>query len=215
MMPNEKACVCAIGVLLGGCFDGELTSFSERATGGLGGTASDPPVPPASSPLLVDDFEDGDTRAEGEFGWWYTQNDTTGEQAFSVEAVADASGGLAAYSSGSGFEVWGALIGLDLTLGEGLYDARSFGGLRLRARVGPDSIRAVSVRLIENAELQFARDVVLTTEWSEYHFAFSELAPVDDSGRVFDAARLAALQVFVFSSEPFAIWLDDVALEPP
>jgi hypothetical protein len=202
-------------VLLGGCFDGQLTSFGERTTDGSGGTESDPPVPPATSPLLVDDFEDGDTRAEAEFGWWYTQNDTTGQQAFSVETVADSNGGLAAYSSGSGFEVWGALIGLDLTLGEGLYDARSFGGLSLRARVGADSVSSVSVRLIENTELQFARDVTLTTEWREYHFAFSELSPVDDSGRPFDAARVAALQVFVFSSEPFAIWLDDVVFEPP
>src|SRR5687768_12445766 len=216
MMPNGKTCVCAMGVILGGCFDGELTSFSERTTGGLGGTGSNPPlVPPASSPLLVDDFEDGDTLAANGFGWWYTQNDTTGEQVFSIETVADSNGGRAAYSSGSGFEVWGALIGLDFTPGEGLYDARAFGGLRLRARAGADSVSAVSVRLIENAELQFARDVMLTTEWSEYYFAFSELTPVDDSGRVFDAARLAALQVFVFSSEPFAIWLDDVVLEPP
>ncbi|HEU5077004.1 MAG TPA: hypothetical protein VFU02_22595, partial [Polyangiaceae bacterium] len=189
MMSNQKAYVCAICVLLGGCFDGELTSFSERTTSGLGGTESDPPVvPPARAPLLVDDFEDGDTLAANGFGWWYTQNDTTGEQAFSIETVTDEDGGRAAFSSGSGFEVWGALIGLDFTPGEGLYDARSFGGLRLRARVSADSISAVSVRLIENAELQFARDVMLTTEWTEYHFAFSELAPVNDSERAFDAA---------------------------
>ncbi len=216
MISNEKVCACAIALLLGGCFDGELTSFTERTLEGPGGTSSDlPMVPTARSPLLVDDFEDGDTLAENGFGWWYTQNDTTGDQAFSIEAVADSNGGRAAYSAGSGFEVWGALIGLDFTPGEGVYDARSFGGFRLRARVDAGSIRAVSVRLIENAELQFAGDVTLTTEWQEYQFAFSELAPVDDSGPAFDPARLAALQVFVLSSERFAIWLDDVVFLPP
>jgi len=215
MMLHEKVCLCAIGALMGGCFDGELTSFSERTTIGVGGTGSEPPVvAPAPSPLLVDDFEDGDTLAENGFGWWYTTNDTTGEQVFSIETVADADGGRAAYSAGSGFEVWGALVGLDFTPDEGVYDARGFGALRLRARVDAESISEVSVRLIESAEIQFARDVMFTTEWREYHFEFSELAPVHDSGRAFNAAGLAALQLFVFSSEPFAIWLDDVAFLP-
>lgn len=215
MISYEKVYFCVAGALLGGCFDGELTSFTERTLEGPGDTSSDlPMVPTARAPLLVDDFEDGDTLAENGFGWWYTTNDTTGAQAFSIETV-DTNGGRAAYSAGSGFEVWGALIGLDFTPGEGVYDARSFGGFRLRARVDPGSISAVSVRLIENAELQFAGDVTFTTEWDEYHFAFSELVPVDDSGPALDPARLAALQVFVFSSEPFAIWLDDIVFVPP
>src|SRR5688572_19818482 len=169
MIPNDTVWLCAIGALLGGCFDGELTSFSERTIPGSGGTTSEPSdVPPASSPLVVDDFEDDDTRAENGFGWWYTTNDTTGSQVFSIEVADD--GGRAAFSAGSGFEVWGALIGLDFTQDEALYDARSFGGLRLRARVDAGSTSAVSVRLIESTELQFARDVTFTTEWDEYHF---------------------------------------------
>jgi hypothetical protein len=163
--------------------------------------------------LLVDDFEDGDTLASNGFGWWYSQNDTAGDQDFRISETSERPPSTrAANSSGIGFDLWGALLGLDLTPGDGMYDASAFAEVRFWAKAAPDSVTSLSARLLEGGELQFETVIELTTEWQEYVLAFDSVVPVDGSDRKVDASRLAAVQFFVFSADRFDFWIDDVVL---
>jgi len=213
-------------ILASACFDGDLENFALQAATAEGAapdaSSSDASAGTTSSGLggathdiVIDDFEDGDTLANSSFGWWYTTNDTTGDQDFRIAAVFDRPEGTrAANSSGSGFEVWGALVGLDLTEGEGAYDARAFSELRFWARAAPDSVTALSARLIEG-DTQFEKAIELSTDWREYVLEFQALSAVDGSGRAIDSSRLLALQFFVFSDQRFEFWIDDVVLVGP
>lgn len=209
-----------------GCTDGALEVWSTRGTA----SGADPSEPTASAdstatssdavssssgaglpsaPLLVDDFEDGDTQASSGLGWWYTQSDTTGQQNFQIEASGDAeTGAFSAHYSGFGFQVWGALLGLDFTPDEGHLDARNHRALHFRARAGEDSVTLVSARLLD-PDGQYAVELELTTEWRDYELVFDSLLAVDGSAQPFDAARLTQLHIFVFSSDYFDLWLDD------
>ena len=213
--------IAASCILVTACFDGELENFALEV-GGSGGLAPDSSSSDASTSatssgmggapqdLLVDDFEDGDTRANDDFGWWYATNDTTGDQDFRVAEVFGRPEGMrAANSSGSGFRVWGALVGLDLTEAEGAYDGSAFGELRFWARAAPDTVTSLSARLLEGS-LQFEKPIELSSEWQEYVLEFQALSAVDGSDRIIDSSRLTALQFFVLSDGSFDFWIDDV-----
>jgi hypothetical protein len=160
-------------------------------------------------PLLVDDFEDGDTRAASGLGWWYTQSDTTGQQTFQIETSGDAeAGAFSAHHSGFGFRVWGAMLGLDFTPAEGQLDASSYHVLHFRARLGEGSVAQVSARLLD-PDGQYSRELELTTEWRDYELVFAELVTVDGSERSLDASRLTQFHLFIFSADYFDLWLDD------
>lgn len=223
-MPTQQIQLRLVAVacmLVTACFDGELENFTLE-NGGSGGLAPDSSSSDAGTSatssgmggapqdLLVDDFEDGDTRANDDFGWWYATNDTTGDQDFRIAEVFGRPAGMrAANSSGSGFHVWGALVGLDLTAGEGAYDASAFGELRFWARAAPTSVTALSARLLMG-DLQFEKAIELSSEWQEYVLEFQALSAVDGSDRIIDSSRLTALQFFVFSDQSFEFWIDDV-----
>jgi hypothetical protein len=166
-----------------------------------------PPIP-----LPVDDFEDGDTRAASSLGWWYTQGDTTGEQNFRIEASGDEEGGaFSAHYSGFGFQVWGALLGLDFTPDEGQLDASAYTAMHFRARAGEASVTQVSARLLDPSG-QFALDLELTTEWRDYELPFAALHAVDGGPQTLAASKLTQFHLFVFSAEYFDLWLDDFEL---
>lgn len=207
-----------------GCFEAELDNFGPRAdasagsdeptsavgsnSSGSGGTSG---VGSSVDELLVDDFEDGDTLASNGFGWWYSLNDTAGDQDFRVSYVSDRAGSTrAANSSGIGFDIWGALVGLDLTEDSGTFDGSAFTELRFWARAAPDSVSTISARLLEPDEVQFGQSLELGTEWQEYVLRFDELKNVDGSEGPLDTTRLAAFQIFVFSDQRFNFWIDDV-----
>jgi hypothetical protein len=194
-----------------GCFDGELDNFASRDDSSAENATSSSTDAAAPSELLIDDFEDGDTGASNGFGWWYTANDTVGDQDFRISEIADRPrSSRAANSSGIGFEVWGALVGLDLTPGSGNYDASAFRELRFWARAAPDSVTTFSARLLERGESHFETPIELGSEWQEYVLRFDSLSAVDGSERTIDSSAVSALQVFVFSSERFNFWIDDV-----
>lgn len=175
-------------------------------------TSTGPTSESQPAPLLVDDFEDGDTRAASGLGWWYTQSDTTGEQNFRIESSGDARGGaFSAHYSGFGFQVWGALLGLDFTPDEGQVDARSYTAMHFRARVGEGSVTRVSARLLDPSG-QYALELDLATEWREYVLPFASLLAVDGGEQRLDASMLTQLHLFVFSADYFDLWFDDFEL---
>lgn len=209
-----------------GCLEAELDNFASRPEGSGGsGAATEASSSSGGSntvggtdgiggrvdELLVDDFEDGDTLASNGFGWWYSLNDTAGDQDFRISDVSDRPGSTrAANSWGIGFDIWGALVGLDLTEGSGTFDGSAFTQLRFWARAAPDSVTTLSARLLIPNEVQFATSIELSTEWREYVLRFDELENVDGSAGALDSAHLAAFQLFVFSDQRFNFWIDDV-----
>lgn len=190
----------------------EFVSSGDQTPTHAGSDGASSNATSTSAPFLVDDFEDGDTKAASGLGWWYTQSDTTGQQNFQIEASGDAEvGAFSAHYSGFGFQVWGALLGLDFTPGEGQMDVSDYRALHFRARAGEDSVTQMSARLLD-PEGQYAVELELTTEWRDYELAFDALREVDGSPRPFDPTRLTQLHVFIFSSDYFDLWLDDFEL---
>ncbi len=208
LVPRERAASSSAGGSSEMGTTGSTTSSTTQD--GSGGSVSSP-----EQELLVDDFEDQDTRAANGFGWWYATNDTAGDQDFRISEISDrASSHWAANTSGIGFDIWGALVGLDLTPGDGTFDASSFEAMRFWAKAGPQSVTHISARLLESSESQFGLDIELQQQWTRYTLVFDELEAADGSSRTLDASRLAALQLFVFSPERFDFWIDDVVLVP-
>ncbi len=209
--------VCGGLLVAVGCTDGVLQVWTTRGAETTAGTGSDgAPVSadtvsagsePPALPLLVDDFEDGDTRAASGLGWWYTQSDTTGQQTFQIETSGDADA-FSAHYSGFGFQVWGAMLGLDFTPDEGQLDASNYDVLHFRARLGQGSVTQVSARLLD-PDGQYSLELELSTEWRDYELAFADLAAVDGSERSLDASKLTQFHLFIFSADYFDIWLDD------
>jgi hypothetical protein len=96
--------------------------------------------------LIIDNLEDGDAAicdSTGRYGSWFSDGDGTSADlepaagtTFTPSRVNDGSGegGYAARLAGSGFEHWGALMGLTLRGGSHAYDASEFGGVKFRLK---------------------------------------------------------------------------------
>jgi hypothetical protein len=188
-----------------GCSSGRLDAFDVVDAGAMTDVTS-------PSTLLIDDFEDGDTQALATDGWWYVVNDGAGEQRFGIEPTSRSGSQLAAHTSGSGFRVWGAALGLDLTGYEHRYDASAFDELRFWARTGATP-RDVSVTFLSGTGDHFALIVSLTTEWRQFVAPFAAAFPTEgDANRSLDTTDLEALQFFMLTDAAFDLWLDDVVL---
>jgi hypothetical protein len=221
--------------MLGGCGDGELNAFSARALGeapGAGGAG--PPSgednaasnggPQVFTTLLIDDFEDGDTRVSPTSeSWWYIFNDSTGEQLFQIEDVSGqrANSRYSAHTYGAQFRAWGAGLGVDLA---GIQDARNpeepfdatqFAGISFWAKVLQTSVREIRVDLLsscgEGCVSYSGVSIELATEWRQYTILFSELEPRQDESN-FDQSRVRHIQFFFLDPERFDLWLDDLAV---
>ena len=242
------------GSVLSACSDGRLTGFtsesalaSEPGAGGaasdLGttadtsiattdtgtattdtGTATTASGPQVFTTLLIDDFEDGDTRVTPTSeSWWYIFNDSTGHQEFLIEDVTGqrSSGIYAAHTYGERFTAWGAGLGVDLA---GIQDARSpdqpfdasqFAGISFWAKVGASSVRETRVDLLspcgDRCVSYSGANIQLATEWQQYTILFSELEPRQDESD-FDQSQLMHIQFFFLDPESFDLWVDDLAV---
>jgi hypothetical protein len=195
-------------------------------------------IPPEN---MIDDLDDGDglllTRG-GRVGSWYTYNDKseTGEQtpaagvAFLPSPGGATSGGFCATTSGGGFSVWGAGMGLDLNNPDGekaVYDASMFHGVRFKAR-GTVPIRAaVMIAGVISAEVGgscvagagtgqgcddgHGRLVVLSPEWKSYDLPFAQITQAGwGKPVVFDATQIMSIQFNVEKNLAFDVSIDDV-----
>jgi hypothetical protein len=208
-------------LFVGACSDGKLDAFeiaqsasaaggSSGGAGGAAGAASGG-TPPAT--LLIDDFEDGDTQAKITEGWWYALNDGTGQQTFGVSAANRPGSNFAAHTQGGGFAVWGAAVGLDLTGSTGKFDASSYSLLNLWLKTGSGTPRTLSVQLLDTSSAHFATDVTPGSDWQEYSLPLTDFVRTEgDLSAPMDQSSLAALQIFMLSSDDFDFWVDDLSL---
>lgn len=121
---------------------GQATGGAGPGTGGGGGDIIDCADSPASGgEPLIDDVEDGDNAiVPPRTGWWFTYNDQSGtqapEQGETVEPEADGEN-TAVHTTGSGFAVWGAGVGVSPRGGTDMtcpYDASTFSGVSFRIK---------------------------------------------------------------------------------
>lgn len=216
-------CGAVAGFLLSACDDGSLRAFEPRlALGGTSGTSSDPQGGSApaeagaagqgpTSPLIIDDFEDGDPMAQQPLGWWYPINDRTGAQGFGIEPVnGGAAGVYALRTHGSGFRDWGAAVGVDLTHQLMPLNVASYKQLCFAARVEPGSSTLIAAHFLQGGQ-HYILELSVSESWERYcrpliDFKL-EKAPLVPR-------ELNALQFFFAPGAPFAFWLDDVEVTP-
>ncbi len=195
------------GPLLAACDDGLLHAFepSASATSGAGPNAP-------TSPLVIDDFEDGDPRANEPLGWWYPINDGGGTQGFGIEPVSGRGGSVYALRThSSGFEDWAA-VGVNLVGDAAPLDASSYAELCLVARVEPGSSSAIEVHLLRGGR-HYLEQLSLTEAWARRCVSLRGFIGPQEAA--LEPTDLIALQFFFTPGAPFAFWLDDVQLVPP
>lgn len=228
---RRVAFVCVLGWLLAACDDGVLRAFEPRTVapstsggsvadagtggGGSGGSPSNGAAgagaPSVTTPLLIDDFEDGDTRAKEPLGWWYPVNDGTATQGYGIEPVARGETSVYAIRThGSGFQDWGAALGVNLLVGETTpLDARSDEELCFVARVEAGTATLVQVHFVTGGERHFVRDVSLSDVWTRYCVPLTSFTSGQDP---LVPTGINALQLFFAPRERFELWLDDVEI---
>jgi hypothetical protein len=181
--------------------------------GGGGGMANNEQAGAAGdgaiSPLLVDDFEDGDLGANKPFGAWYPINDGKGTQGFGIEP--DSSRGSASVyalrTHGSGFSDWGSAVGLYMA---GV-DLLSYDNLCFQARVEAGSSTTISVQLLSGDE-HYAREVSLSQTWTQYCLPLVDFISTTTNEALVPSG-IDTLLFFFRPVDPFLFWLDDVEFE--
>lgn len=228
-------------LLLAACSSGHLDAFTHAeplgAGGALGGSVNSLGGAlgqggsmggnVASGPLLLDDFEDGDTQTLIVGGWWYAK-DSVGASvplmSINPNALASrgSSGTHALRAWGSGCTGW-CFLGLDLP-GQPYLDARSYTRFSFWARAEASSVvRTITLDMLDGTNVDtpgnavhFKRDIELTTEWTNFSIGFDELTPTTGSPTLrVDRSKLDSVEFWVFTTpDAFDFVLDDVALLP-
>jgi hypothetical protein len=177
-------------------------------------------------PLLLDDFEDGDSQTLILGGWWYPKPDLgTPLISINTNALASRGNGTGTHALrvyGSGCIDW-CFLGLKLP-GKPSLDARSYSRLSFWARAEPSSVvRTLTLDMLDGTHVDaalnavhFQKAIELTTDWKNFSIAFNELLPTSGSTSVMvDRSKLDTMELWVFTTpDPFDFLLDDVALLP-
>jgi hypothetical protein len=233
-MSSARWYVALAGCLLGACDDGVLRAFEPRdlalggggsepgpgpeAGAGRGGTTSIVPVAGAgnaapTAPLLIDDFEDGDLRAKEPLGWWYPVNDRTATQGFGIEPVSSSTASVYALRThGSGFQAWGAAVGVNLVGDATPLNALGYEELCFVARVEADTGEVIEVHFLRDEDVHYRQVVSLSESWTRYCFPLVDFIGPNEAALV--PSELTALQFFFPPGSPFVLWLDDVSVVP-
>lgn len=186
--------------------------------------------------LLVDDFEDGDeflNRGTGMSGSWYVENDGTGHQspapgsgefgALLAEPGAPNNAAHALHTTASGFEDWGAFVGVrlnaaqrvactvDLSASVGLaFQARGSGDVRVNLGTPLTTPVADGGECAAAACSDFGGSVTLRSEWRDYELRFDELAqPSWATTADWDPRRVVRLSFWAEQSD-LDLWLDEL-----
>lgn len=220
------------------------SSMPISGSGGAGGSA----LPdlcadvPEGQLALIDDFEDGNQDAvpepDREAYWFPIKDDeaSTGVLVPEKEFLGGVAGGAhgsprAAHVTASGFSIWGAAFGANIShLEAGIrcpYNARHFSGYRFYARGSGRVYVLLQIPEVINEQYggtcrPSAGDVcydahgiwiTLTPDWQVYSFRWSEFKQRNFGKRAtFDPGRIMNIQ-FSFEKEqqPVDFWVDDVS----
>jgi hypothetical protein len=188
------------------------TTGGDGSGGAAAGTDAGGDAGKTSSPLLIDDFEDGDTIAQAPLGWWYPINDGTGTQGFGIEPVSRGTASVYALRThGSGFKNWGAAVGVDLTGGSPSLNALGYRQLCFAARIEAGSSSVIQVHLLQG-KLHYIQELSLSETWTRYCRPFGDF--VTSAQEPLVPSELLSLQFFFAPGSPFEFWLDDIEFTP-
>jgi hypothetical protein len=161
---------------------------------------------------LIDDFEDGDSHAAGNFGWWYRTNDGTGSQGWGFEPVTGREGNtLAVRTHGGDFTDWGAILGVNMR-GPSAFDATAYRALWFWSRAEPQSTHTVLAQVSDGNGVHGSLAVTLSDTWAEYRVPFDELRSSD--GVLVNPESLITVQFLFPPRQSFDVWFDDLAFGP-
>ena len=222
-MSRALWCAALVG-LISACDDGALRAFEPRLA--IGGTAGRGPdgqsgTAPAEAggdssvptlPLVIDDFEDGDPIAQKPLGWWYPINDRSGTQGFGIEPANSGTAGVYVLRThGSGFQVWGAAVGVDLAGESTSLNAVGYRQLCFMARVETGSSTLIQSHLLQGGQ-HYIQELSLSENWTRYCQPLVDFRANAQESLV--PSELIALQFFFAPVSRFALWLDDVEFTP-
>jgi hypothetical protein len=182
---------------------------------------------------LIDDFEDGNSQVlvrDGRNGVWHVfQDGSEGADISMTDPPVPDSGGAngsrrAMHLSGSGFQDWGAGVGLELRSGVLPYDASAHQGIRFWARGTPslrlvfvqqdlatgDTCAACSGGSSECANF-YGASAVLSDDWTEFTVPWSALSQSFAGSTAFGADQLLMIKFEAPPADRFEFWLDDVS----
>jgi hypothetical protein len=191
-------------------------SGAQVGGGGAGGTEPNPVAGGGQNPtlpLLIDDFEDVDSRAEEPLGWWYVFNDKTSmTQGWAIQPLnRGTDNAYVLWTWGEEFQGWGAGVGVDVTANGVPLDLRGYEQLCFQARVEAPGSTPIEVHLLRETPHYIAQ-VSLSDTWSRYCVRFVEL--LGPGGEPLVPEGLTALQFFFLPNVPFQFWLDDIEVVP-
>lgn len=182
---------------------------------------------------LVDDFEDGDTKAlpiAMRGGDWWKSHDDKGSR-YDPDEIVLAEPGAAGSTRAlhvrgitSGAEgAYGINFGVNLAT-SGPYDASVYDGVSFRAKKDKDGTAKVRFKvgdiythkdggICKDCWNHFGKDITLTDEWTEYKILFAELKQGAGWGEPRPSLTTDKLWNLDWSIEKggkFGVWLDDV-----
>ncbi|MDB4991092.1 MAG: hypothetical protein JWN04_6270 [Myxococcaceae bacterium] len=215
----------------GSCGLGSYTCVGTDAVACTGGSAQ-----PASSggTVLIDDFEDGDSKVnpiDGLSGTWYTLSDgTSGTIAPAVgSTLVPVSGGAlgsarAMHVSGRGFTFWGAGLAASLSAYQCKYDGSAQRGLQFYAK-GSGALQVAlatsqTVRASQggsctaNCDDHFNVPVALSSGWQLHTITFSSLKQSGfGTPATFQVSQLMYVQFYFGPNVTFDLAVDNVAFD--
>lgn len=227
---------------LAGC----LVSFEDYPVGNLtqaaGGTAPASGTAGGEAPaptFPIDDFEDGDNQVlllAGRDGYWFTSNDgsSPGKQTPDPRAPANpellvpphGASTRAMHTTGSGFNIWGALVGLNFHAdGTGAlpYNVGAYQGLIFSAKLGRNGALSKARLALTNSDTlygctvcddHFGTTVTVGNEFQAIRVPFADLKQAGFGKPLlttFDATRVYALQLSWTKGQVFDLWIDDIS----
>ena len=187
----------------------------------------------AGTPLLIDDFEDGNadvTAVDGRMGSWYLSTDLTVGATNTPgpgPAMPDATGGMpghALHLKGAGFKSWGVSLSAALTTNTGCYDASKFTGLTVSLKGTGTVFVSVLTAAVRDApegmRNHYKKLVTLTTDWAAVPIAFTEMTQVGGWGLQvpFDATKIYGIDISpVGATAPattdYDYWIDNLSFK--
>jgi hypothetical protein len=225
---------------------GAAATAAMEAGVGAGGTSGGE----AACGALIDDLESGSghiCRGDGRIGVWYAFNDESGIEwpaptspgvPIEISAIAGGRSGSARamHAYGSGFEYWGAGVGLDFCFDGvtyGHFDAAGYDGITFWARGDPTTQFRIRVSTIPTTLDQYGGtcpsepcsphylERSFTWGWAQYWVPFDELllyGSMPTGSDSFRKDQLTNLQFYVpgpeglsYPVQNFDFWIDDVA----
>jgi hypothetical protein len=187
----------------------------------------------SGSELLIDDFEDGDTRiplVDERAGAWIAYNDGTATQhprpgsTFPADRIPGGRGGsrFGLHVRGGKFSKWGAALAIELSPRR-CYDASAYAGVAFWAR-GRAELR-VNLKMVQVVTEEYGgscqRDCydshgaprTLTRDWRRYEVRWEDVAQSGFGAALpFDPHSLYSVELTTLPAQPsFDYWVDDFA----